>query len=70
MYTEKIDPLYLNQAIDELKEYVNNLSTNDETVINKLNDKIARIEDEIETILDNAQEMAEALELIEDALPK
>lgn len=70
MYDEKIDPLYLNQAIDDLKEYVNNLSTNDETVINKLNDKIARIEDEIETILDNAQEMADALELIDDALPK
>ena len=70
MYTEKIDPLYLNQAIVELKEYINNLSTNDETVINKLNDKIARIEDEIETILDNAQEMADALELIDDALPK
>lgn len=70
MYYEKIDPFYLNQAIDDLKEYVNNLSTNDETVINKLNDKIARIEDEIETILDNAQEMADALELIDDALPK
>ena len=70
MYTDKIDRLYVDQALDELKDYVNELSTSDETVIIKLNDKIARVEQEIDTLYDNAYEMAESLELIEDALPK
>ena len=70
MYTDKIDRLYVDQALEELKDYVNELSTSDESVIIKLNDKIARVEQEIDTLYDNAYEMAESLELIEDALPK
>ena len=70
MYTDKIDRLYVDQALDELKDYVNELSTSDEKVIIKLNDKIARVEQEIDTLYDNAFEMAESLEIIEDALPK
>ena len=70
MYTEKIDRLYVDQALDELKDYINDLSTSDESVIIKLNDKLARVEQEIDTLYDNAYEMAESLELIEDALPK
>ena len=70
MYTDKIDRLYVDQALEKLKDYVNELSTSDESVIIKLNDKIARVEQEIDTLYDNAYEMAESLELIEDALPK
>ena len=70
MYTDKIERLYVDQALDELKEYINDLSTSDESVIIKLNDKLARVEQEIDTLYDNAFEMAESLELIEDALPK
>ena len=70
MYTDKIERLYVDQALDELKDYINELSTSDESVIIKLNDKIARDEQEIDTLYDNAYEMAESLELIEDALPK
>lgn len=70
MYTDKIERLYVDQALDELKDYINELSTSDESVIIKLNDKIARVEQEIDTLYDNAYEMAESLELIEDALPK
>ena len=70
MYTDKIERLYVDQALDELKDYINELSTSDESVIVKLNDKIARVEQEIDTLYDNAYEMAESLELIEDALPK
>lgn len=70
MYTDKIERLYLDQALDELKDYINELSTSDESVIIKLNDKLARVEQEIDTLYDNAFEMAESLELIEDALPK
>ena len=61
MYTDKIDRLYVDQALDELKDYVNELSTSDESVIIKLNDKIARVEQEIDTLYDNAYEMAESL---------
>ena len=70
MYTDKIERLYVDQALDELKDYINELSTSDESVIIKLNDKLARVEQEIDTLYDNAFEMAESLELIEDALPK
>ena len=70
MYTDKIDRLYIDQALDELKDYINDLSTSDESVIIKLNDKLARVEQEIDTLYDNAYEMAESLELIDDALPK
>ena len=70
MYTDKIERLYVDQALDELKDYINDLSTSDESVIIKLNDKLARVEQEIDTLYDNAYEMAESLELIEDALPK
>ena len=70
MYTDKIDRLYVEQALDELKDYINDLSTSDESVIIKLNDKLARVEQEIDTLYDNAFEMAESLEIIEDALPK
>ena len=70
MYTDKIDRLYIDQALDELKDYINDLSTSDESVIIKLNDKLARVEQEIDALYDNAYEMAESLELIEDALPK
>lgn len=70
MYTDKIERLYVDQALDELKDYINELSTSDESVIIKLNDKLARVEQEIDTLYDNAYEMAESLELIEDALPK
>lgn len=70
MYTDKIDRLYVEQALDELKDYINDLSTSDESVIIKLNDKLARVEQEIDALYDNAFEMAESLEIIEDALPK
>lgn len=70
MYTDKIDRLYIDQALDELKDYINDLSTSDESVIIKLNDKLVRVEQEIDTLYDNAYEMAESLELIDDALPK
>ena len=70
MYTDKIERLYVDQALDELKDYINDLSTSDESVIIKLNDKLARVEQEIDTLYDNAFEMAESLEIIEDALPK
>ena len=70
MYTDKIERLYVDQALDELKDYINDLSTSDESVIIKLNDKLARVEQEIDTLYNNAYEMAESLELIEDALPK
>ena len=70
MYTDKIERLYVDQALDELKDYINDLSTSDESIIIKLNDKLARVEQEIDTLYDNAFEMAESLEIIEDALPK
>ena len=70
MYTDKIDRLYIDQALDELKDYINDLTTSDESVIIKLNDKLARVEHEIDTLYDNAYEMAESLEVIDDALPK
>lgn len=70
MYCDKLERLYLDQAIDELKDYIDGLTTTEESVIIKLNDKLARIESEIDTLYDNAYEMAEALEIIDDALPK
>ena len=70
MYTDKIDRLYIDQALDELKDYINDLSTSDESVIIQLNNKLTHVEQEIDTLYDNAFEMAESLELIEDALSK
>lgn len=69
-YTEKLERLYYDQAVEDLEEFINTLSSNDERVMNKLNDKIARIKDEFDAIYDNAYEMAESLEQIDDALPK
>lgn len=69
-YTEKIERLYYDQAVEDLEEFINSLSSNDESVMNRLNDKIARVKDEFDAIYDAAYEMAESLEQIDDALPK
>ena len=69
-YTEKLERLYYDQAVEDLEEFINTLSSNDERVMNKLNDKIARIKDEFDALYDIAYEMAESLEQIDDALPK
>ena len=69
-YTEKLERLYYDQAVEDLEDFINTLSSNDESVMNKLNDKIARIKDEFDSIYDAAYEMAESLEQIDDALPK
>ena len=70
IYTEKLERLYYDQAVEDLEDFINTLSSSDESVMNKLNDKIARIKDEFDAIYDNAYKMAESLEQIDDALPK
>lgn len=67
-YTDALTRLYLDQVLDDIKDLIEENYASAPTFFDKLEDKLARLDDEIDTIYDKAYDFAEALEEIEDAL--
>lgn len=67
-YTDDITTLYIDEQIDEMEDIINEIA--DIKLKNILTNKLDRIRDELKIMYDKAYNIADAMDMIQDAIDK
>ena len=65
-FTDDITDMYINEQMDELEDIINEIA--DTALKNKLFNKLNRIRDEIKIMYDKAYNIADAMDMIQNAI--
>ena len=65
-FTDDITDMYINEQMDELEDIINEIT--DTALKNKLINKLNRIRDEIKIMYDKAYNIADAMDMIQNAI--
>ena len=65
-FTDDITDMYINEQMDELEDIINEIA--DTALKNKLINKLNRIRDEIKIMYDKAYNIADAMDMIQNAI--
>ena len=65
-YTDDITDMYINEQMNEMEDIINDIT--DIALKNKLINKLNRIRDELKIMYDKAYNIADAMDMIQNAL--